>query len=37
MGDDVYTTEGINTLMEDEEISPEEQGFMIGYLAEEVN
>lgn len=29
--DDVYTKDGVNNLLEEDEISVEEQGFMLGY------
>ena len=30
---DIYTEEGIENYVEEDEISSEEQGFMLGYLA----
>ena len=30
---DIYTKEGIENYIEEDEISSEEQGFMLGYLA----
>lgn len=32
---DIYTKEGIKHLVEEDEMSAEEEGFMLGYLEEE--
>lgn len=35
MEDDIYTRDGINYLSEEEELSIEEEGFMLGYIDED--
>ena len=35
MDEDVYTREGINCLLEEDAVTSEEEGFMLGYLEDE--
>ena len=33
--EDIYTSDGIDSSLDDDEISASEEGFMLGYLGEE--
>ena len=35
MDEDIYTKNGINYLLEEDAVTSEEEGFMLGYLEEE--